>query len=152
MSLEVGSVVTGKVTGLAKFGAFVALPGGTSGLVHISEVANTFIANVEEHLSVGQQVKVKILSVDEKGRVNLSIKQAEEKKPEVKQEKPRQYQPRQQAPSRPSRPPQEEVLPKSENRDFEDTLKKFLQDADSKISESRLYDRQRSTRRKGGRK
>ena len=78
MNLEVGAILEGKVTGFAKFGAFVSLPGGKSGLVHISEVANTYISSVEEHLSVGQDVKVKIISIDDKGRINLSIKQAAE--------------------------------------------------------------------------
>ena len=66
----------GKVTGITKFGAFVKLEDGRSGLVHISEVANTYVDDVSKHLKVGQDVKVKVLSVDDKGRINLSIKQA----------------------------------------------------------------------------
>ena len=63
MDWQVGEILEGKVTGITKFGAFVALPGGKSGLVHISEVANAFVSDVNEHVQVGQTVKVKLLSV-----------------------------------------------------------------------------------------
>ncbi|MBR1845408.1 MAG: S1 RNA-binding domain-containing protein [Oscillospiraceae bacterium] len=74
MELEVGSILDGKVTGITKFGAFVALPGGRSGLVHISEIAYTYVSDVNELLSVGQEVKVKLIGIDDNGRINLSIK------------------------------------------------------------------------------
>ena len=83
MELTVGEVLEGKVTGIAKFGAFVALDGGRSGLVHISEVANTFVSDVNEYLKVGQTVKVKVIGISDEGRINLSIKRAlEPPKPE----------------------------------------------------------------------
>ena len=75
MELQVGSILEGKVTSIMKFGAFVALEGGGSGLVHISEIANTFVEDVHDHLQTGQAVKVLVLSA-ENGRVNLSIKKA----------------------------------------------------------------------------
>ena len=75
MELEVGAIVTGKVTGITKFGAFVLVAPGRSGLVHISEIANTYVNDVHDHLTVGQEVSVKILSIDDAGRINLSIKQ-----------------------------------------------------------------------------
>lgn len=75
MELEIGAILEGKVTGITKFGAFVALPGGRSGLVHISEVAHSYVNDVSEFLSVGDNVKVKVVSVDESSRINLSIKQ-----------------------------------------------------------------------------
>jgi S1 RNA binding domain protein len=75
MELEIGAIFEGKVTGITKFGAFVSLPGGRSGLVHISEVAWTYVSDVSEYLSVGQDVQVKVISVDENNRINLSIKQ-----------------------------------------------------------------------------
>lgn len=75
MELEVGAIVEGKVTGITKFGAFVALPGGRSGLVHISEVAYTYVNEVSDFLAVGQDVTVKIIGIDESNRINLSIKQ-----------------------------------------------------------------------------
>ena len=73
MELQVGSILEGKVTSITKFGAFVALDNGMSGLVHISEIANTFVNDVHDFLQEGQAVKVLVLST-ENGKVNLSIK------------------------------------------------------------------------------
>ena len=81
MELEIGAIQEGKVTGITKFGAFVLLPGGKSGLVHISEIANAYVNDVNDYLEVGDTVKVKILSVNEAGKVNLSIKQAQPSAP-----------------------------------------------------------------------
>lgn len=76
MELEVGSIQEGKVTSITKFGAFVALPGRKSGLVHISEIAHSYVTDVKDFLTEGQDVKVKIINIDEHNRINLSIKQA----------------------------------------------------------------------------
>ena len=76
MELAVGTIISGKVTAITKFGAFVSLPGGKSGLVHISEVAAAFVSDVHDYLTEGQEVTVKILSVSPEGKINLSIKQA----------------------------------------------------------------------------
>ena len=78
MALEVGQIVEGKVSGITGFGAFIDLPEGATGLVHISEVARNYVKDINEHLSVGQEVKVKVLSLDEKGKISLSIKKAKE--------------------------------------------------------------------------
>lgn len=79
---EVGAVVTGKVTGIQPYGAFVALDENTQGLVHISEIKHGFVKDVSEHLTVGDEVKVKVLSVNEdEGKISLSIR-ATEKAPE----------------------------------------------------------------------
>ena len=75
MEFGVGSIVDGKVTGITKFGAFVALPEGKSGLVHISEIAYSYVNEVSEHLKEGQEVKVKVIGIDQANRINLSIKQ-----------------------------------------------------------------------------
>ena len=75
--IEVGAILEGKVTGITKFGAFVSLPGGKSGLVHISEIAYSYVSDVNDHLSEGQDVKVKVINIDENNRINLSIKQAQ---------------------------------------------------------------------------
>ncbi|MEQ6377174.1 S1 domain-containing RNA-binding protein [Bacillaceae bacterium S4-13-58] len=75
MSIEVGSKVKGKVTGITNFGAFVELPGGTTGLVHISEVADSYVKDVNDHLSVGDEVEVKVIS-EKDGKTALSIKKA----------------------------------------------------------------------------
>lgn len=76
MSFEAGMVLEGKVTGITKFGAFVELEPGKTGMVHISEVAPTFVNDINDHLKEGQTVKVKILSVGEDGKISLSIKKA----------------------------------------------------------------------------
>jgi S1 RNA binding domain protein len=77
MQLEIGKITEGKVTGITKFGAFVELEPGTSGMVHISEVANRFVSDISEVLTVGQTVNVKIISVSDDGKIALSIKKAE---------------------------------------------------------------------------
>lgn len=74
MQLEVGSIVEGKITGVKKFGAFVALPEGKTGMVHISEVSNEFIQDLDTVLSEGQTVKVKVINIAEDGKIALSIK------------------------------------------------------------------------------
>ena len=75
MEPQVGNILEGKVTTITKFGAFVALEGGKSGLVHISEIANTFVNDVHDFLQEGQTVKVLVLST-ENGKINLSVKKA----------------------------------------------------------------------------
>ena len=137
------------MTGIAKFGAFVALEDGKSGLVHISEISAGFVSDINEHLKVGDEVKVKIVSVDDKGRINLSIRQAQPK-PEPA---PR--------PERPARPPQNnsgngfrnapppDFVP-AENRgpaSFEDMLLKFKQDSDSKLSDLKAKEDGRGRKR-----
>ena len=74
MEFEVGSVLEGKVTGVKKFGAFVALPEGKTGMVHISEVSNEFIQDLDAVLCEGQTVKVKVINIGEDGKIALSIK------------------------------------------------------------------------------
>ncbi|WP_438819143.1 S1 RNA-binding domain-containing protein [Intestinimonas massiliensis (ex Afouda et al. 2020)] len=76
MEFGVGSILEGKVTGITKFGAFVSLPGGRSGLVHISEIAYSYVNDVKDYLTEGQEVKVKVIGIDDNNRINLSIKKA----------------------------------------------------------------------------
>lgn len=128
MELVVGAVLDGKVTGIMKFGAFVALPGGKSGLVHISEIAYTYVNEVSDYLHEGQDVKVKIIGIDENGRINLSIKKAQE------------------PPAQPRRTFTQPKPPAGEPS-FEDKLKQFMQDSDSKISSMRQYSDKKSSRR-----
>jgi len=80
MPFEVGDVVEGTVLNITDFGAFIQLPEGKTGLVHISEVANTYVKDIREHLKEHDKVKVKILSMDANGRISLSIKKALPKK------------------------------------------------------------------------
>jgi S1 RNA binding domain. len=78
MSIEVGSKLRGKVTGITKFGAFVELPEGSTGLVHISEVADTYVKDINDYLKVGDEVEVKVMNVEKDGKIGLSIKQAQD--------------------------------------------------------------------------
>ena len=71
MEFGVGSILDGKVTGITKFGAFVALPEGKSGLVHISEIAYSYVNQVSDHLKEGQEVKVKVIGIDQAGAHSL---------------------------------------------------------------------------------
>ncbi|MBE7018056.1 MAG: S1 RNA-binding domain-containing protein [Ruminococcaceae bacterium] len=155
--LEVGLILDGKVTGITKFGAFVALPGGKSGLVHISEVANAYVSDINEHLTNGQEVKVKIVAISPDGKINLSIKKAvdtppadnrpnrrNEEKPRLQTAKPAASRPQ----STPS-PAREVYVPvKSADQNFEDKLKQFMQESDSRMSGNKLYDHPRKSSRR----
>ena len=149
MEFGVGSVLEGKVTGITKFGAFVSLPEGKSGLVHISEIAYSYVNDVKDHLKEGQEVKVKVIGIDENGRINLSIKKAMDPPPRPA------GQGRPMGGSRPAgggrsggfgRGPAAPREPAS----FEDRLKQFMAASDSKLSELRQSERRSS--RRGGRK
>lgn len=78
MTVQVGSKLEGKVTGITKFGAFVELPDGVTGLVHISEIAETYVTDIHQHLKLGDVVKVKVVGIRE-GKVGLSIKKTVER-------------------------------------------------------------------------
>ena len=152
MELEIGAIQEGKVTGITKFGAFVLLPGGKSGLVHISEIANAYVNDVNDYLKVGDTVKVKILSVNEAGKVNLSIKQAQPSAPRPAQPSANTarpaYTPRPANTYRSTAPRDGEVAPPTGDTSFEDKLKHFMQQSDSKINDSKIY----ADRRAGGRR
>ena len=135
MDLEAGMVLEGKVTGITKFGAFVDLEDGKTGMVHISEVAPTFVNNISDHLKEGQTVKVKVLNIGEGGKISLSIKKAiAENKPQYSSN--RRNDSRSNPQSRPSKPNiSYEWQPKrSEPTDFEDMMSKFKQTSEEKIS------------------
>ena len=132
MDFEVGAIHTGKVTGITKFGAFVTIAPGKSGLVHISEIASTYVSDVREHLAEGQEVSVKVIGVDQSGRMNLSIKAAISR-PAVE---PR------------SRPAPRQHEPAAEPS-FEDKLKRFMQDSDNKMSGLKQYSDKKGARRRG---
>lgn len=149
MDLEVGSVLEGKVTGITKFGAFVSFPSGKSGLVHISEIAYPYVQNVSDHLSDGQTVKVKVIGIDENGRINLSIKKATEQQNAA----PRPFQAQNRNPNTPSRAPAfrgaAAASPQTTDAGptdttFEDKLKRFMQDSDNKISSLKQYTERKS--------
>ncbi len=147
MEFEVGSIITGKVSGITKFGAFVTLAPGKSGLVHISEIANSYVNDIREHLTEGQDVTVKVIGLDDSGRINLSIKAA--LPPSVRP--PKAETPRRSNPPSPVRQPLNDrtytVQPVEAS--FEDKLKRFMQDSDSRISGLKQYADKKSARRRG---
>jgi len=148
MQPEVGAVLEGKVSGVTKFGAFVNLPGGKSGLVHISEIANTFVSDVAQYVSVGQTVKVKVIGING-DKINLSIKRAEESEEAPRRRVPQQHAEQQSRPPKQPQQPSGQVAAPTEDQAFEDKLKQFMKDSDSRIADNRMYaDRGRSRRRK----
>ncbi|WP_070121555.1 S1 domain-containing RNA-binding protein [Bacillus marinisedimentorum] len=114
MSIEVGSKLQGKVTGITNFGAFVELPGGSTGLVHISEVADNYVKDINDHLKVGETVEVKVINVEKDGKIGLSIKRA--KAPEKRESSRRPQRPRQNFES------------------FEQKMNRFLKDSEDRLS------------------
>lgn len=151
MSIEVGGVVEGKVTGITKFGAFVELPDGKVGLVHISEVADVYVNDVKDFLKEGQMVKVKVLAVDDRGKIGLSIKRLQPKKPEASPA--RAAAPQGAFPRPPRRPPMNDFH-RSSGRfnnsgpiSFEDKLSKFLKDSDERLTDLR----KKTDSKRGGR-
>jgi len=123
MSIEVGTKLQGKVTGITNFGAFVELSEGVTGLVHISEIADNFVKSVSDHLKVNDIITVKVIDVKE-GKIGLSIRKAVDK------------------PSQPQRGAQRgsnqrgsrSARPKKINLSFEDHMVKFLKDSEERMS------------------
>ncbi len=125
MSIEVGSVVEGTVTGITNFGAFVELPEGKTGLIHISEVADEYVRDVHDFLQEDQKIQVKVLSIDAKGKIGLSIKALQTKKGGHDFH-------------RGGRPT---------NAAFEDKLSRFLKDSDARLTDLR----RKTDSKRGGR-
>ena len=155
MEPQVGSILEGKVTSITKFGAFVALDGGRSGLVHISEIANSFVNDVHDFLQEGQTVKVLVLST-ENGKINLSIKKAlpQQERPAPRGPRPGQQHTASAAP-RPAQQPRsyarapQQPLPPSGDQSFEDKLKQFLSSSAGKMAD---LNRSIDGKRGGGRR
>ncbi len=137
MQLEIGKIYDGKVKGITQYGAFVDIEGGGTGMVHISEIANTFVNEIRDHLTENQDVKVKVIGINEAGKVSLSIKKAVDnppprpKKNDSPRSKPNVWEPKKQTPT--------------SELSFEDMLSRFKQN-----SEERMCDLKRSTDRKNG--
>ena len=160
MELQVGSILEGKVTTITKFGAFVALEDGKSGLVHISEIANAFVNDVHDFVQEGQSVKVMVLSA-ENGKINLSIKKAQpQERPAPRTPRPAagnpaprsggsvQPRPAQQTRTNFVKPPQP-LNPPSVEQSFEDKLKQFLSSSEGKMAD---LNRSIDGKRGGGRR
>src|SRR5690625_1325197 len=125
MSIEVGSKVKGKVTGITNFGAFVELDEKKTGLVHISEVADSYVKDINEHLSVGEEVLVKIINVEKDGKIGLSIKKAQDK-PQAKSRS---------------------VSSKERTESFESKMNRFLKDSEDRLASLKKH----TESRRGGR-
>ena len=155
MELSVGTIVEGKVKSITNFGAFVALPENKTGMVHISEVANAYVSDIRQHLTEGQDVKVMVIA-SENGKINLSIKRLEPKPQREGAPRnnnfrsapaPRRDQP--QAQARPaSRQPVQPAAPKTADQLFEEKLKAFMSESDSKISSIKQYSDHRTKSRR----
>ncbi|WP_050613582.1 S1 domain-containing RNA-binding protein [Bacillus testis] len=144
MSIEVGSKLQGKVTGITKFGAFVELSEGITGLVHISEVADNYVKDINDHLKVGDQVEVKVINVEKDGKIGLSIKKAKDRPEQSYQPRPQRHgHGRGDNRSRDNRHRDNSRGPVKEN--FEQKMARFLKD-----SEDRLSTLKRSTETKRG--
>ena len=161
MELTVGAILDGKVKSITNFGAFVSLPENKTGMVHISEVANSYVSDIRQHLTEGQDVKVVVIGVDG-GKINLSIKRLEPKPQRENTPRPNNFRPgngprREAAPQDRSQPAQNQnraprvptppPAPKTADQLFEEKLKAFMSESDSKLSSIRADHRTKSRRR-----
>ena len=134
MGFEVGSVLEGKVTGITKFGAFVSLPGNRSGLVHISEIAYSYVNDVHEHLTEGQTVKVKVLAIGDNGKISLSIKKAVDNPPPQHRDNGGRR-PYNGGRGNDRRPAQQDKTPMTPEAAFEDMMNRFKQSSEERMSD-----------------
>ena len=163
MELTVGTVLEGKVKSITNWGAFIALPENKTGMVHISEVANAYVSDIRQHLSEGQDVKVVVIG-NEGGKINLSIKRLEPKPARENNPRPNNnFRPNNQgnfAPRREAAPTQDRpqrqfqrqapvppAAPKTADQLFEEKLKAFMSESDTKLSSIRADHRTKSRRR-----
>ena len=145
MAIEVGTIAEGIVSGITNFGAFITLPGNVTGLVHISEVADAYVRDVKDYLKEQEKVLVKVINIDPKGKIGLSIKQAKAPAPAappvaagppVKRDRPPMRPPiRMGGPSMRGEgfSPPRSAVPES----FEDKLSKFIKESEQKQLEFR---------------
>ncbi len=127
MSVVVGKIVEGTVTGITNFGAFVQLPEGKSGLVHISEISHDYVEKVADYLKKDQKVKVKVLSISKEGKVSLSIRQAKPKS------------------NKPVEVDWNNNDDKQKFMSFEDKLNSFLKDSSEKMTQIKTRDTRKSS-------
>ncbi len=163
MSLSVGNIVNGKITGITNFGAFVETEDGSKGMIHISEVSRSYVEDIKTVLKIGQAVTVKVISVSDDGRIALSLKQLEKaddsnKKPAQKNRSRQSQPPKQRKKYEPAPPVTSpgdfEWQSASNSGSFEDMMSKFKRTSEDKMSdlkrgESRGYSRRGNG---GGRK
>lgn len=140
MAIEVGSILEGKIVNIMPFGAFVALDGDKTGLVHISEISSKYVEDIHSCIKQGDVVKVKVLKIDDSGKISLSIKRAEEKKKEHRKDE-------RAVRTGPVRPADIDWSRKDDSLSFEDKLSKFKQDSDEKMLSLK---RSNESKRSGG--
>ena len=146
--LEVGAIVEGKITGLTTFGAFVSLPDGKSGMVHISEVSTSFVKDIKDFLKEGQTVKVKVVGISEEGKISLSIRKAEAPKEPREQKEGAPQRPRRNNDRSRANVWQGQPSKSKEAMSFEDMMAQFKQASDEKMSDlKRSVDFKNGTRR-----
>lgn len=156
MSLEVGDIVEGKVTGITGFGAFVALPEGDDGLVHISEMSDDYVEKVDDYITKGQELKVKVISIAEDGKIGLSIKQAGgpklEKKVQVERPRPERKTVEENSKSL-MEEPRELNFNRNQKSDgsFEDMMSQFLKDSNERHSDIKARENKRGPGAKSNR-
>ena len=154
MELTVGAVLEGKVKSITNFGAFVALPENKTGMVHISEVANAYVSDIRQHLTEGQDVKVMVIAIDPSGKINLSIKRLEPRQPRENGQNRGNFRreqtnaPRAAAPAQQRSNPVPPPAPKTADQLFEEKLKQFMSESDSRISSIRQYSDHRTKSRR----
>jgi len=136
--------VAGKVAKVMNYGAFVDLEGGGSGMIHISEVANTYVKDINDYLTVGEDVTVKVIGINEAGKVSLSIKETMDKGPRQGQAPRREGRTQRSAPRTwNGRGPQPAA---STGDDFEDMLSRYKRSSDDKMSDlKRVMDTRRGS-------
>ena len=141
--LEIGQIVEGTVTGLTSFGAFVSLPEGKSGMVHISEVSNAFVKEIKDHLTEGQNVKVKIIGISDEGKISLSIKKAMTEEQQRDSRSSRQNRPQRSRSANVWQGQPERKDPS--NMSFEDMMARFKQVSDEKMTDLKRADSKRGS-------
>lgn len=148
MQPEIGNIYEGKVTGITKFGAFVELEPGVSGMVHISEVANTFVSEIRDHLTEGDTVKVKVIGISEEGKISLSIKKAVPRPSNTGRPAGRGSAPAGRGPAPAGRKPAGE--PQTAQSSFEDMLSRFKASSDERMGDIKrnMDSKRRGSRRK----
>ena len=150
MELTVGAILEGKVKSITNFGAFIALPENKTGMVHISDVSNTYVNDIRDHLTEGQTVKVMVTGIDGT-KISLSMKRLE---PKPQKERPANTSASRRdngsAPqSRPARTaPPPPPAPKTADQLFEEKLKQFMNESNTKISSIRQYSDHRTKSRR----
>ena len=139
MELKVGEIVEGKVTGIKNYGAFVDIGEGKSGMVFISEIAHTYVNDINEHLKLGDAVKAMIINIAEDGKISLSIKKTIE--PEnggQKKERRNSDGKRERKPYQPPPKPDGSYIwtpRKEEGGDLDEMMSRFKQTSDEKFSD-----------------